>query len=96
MIQLTPRFSEKSYALAQKFNTYVFTVPTNVHKNDVQAAVEDQFKVKVIKVNLLNRVGKVKKSVRKRSQAMTGQEKASKQAYVTLTKGDKITVFEEA
>lgn len=92
---LRPRLSEKSYALSQ-LRTYVFDVPVIANKQQIAAEVSGQFKVKVIDVNTKRRIGKVKRSVRKGAQPTLGQEKTTKQAFVTLGKGDKIAMFEEA
>lgn len=95
MILLKPRLSEKSYAAAEATSTYVFDVPTTSNRQQVAAAVERQYKVGVIRVNTLNKTGKAKRSVRRRAQPVTGREKTTKRAYVTLKAGDKIPVFEE-
>lgn len=95
MIILKPRLSEKSYQLSQ-VQTYVFDVPVTANKSQVASAVASQFKVKVVAVNSARRRGKAKRSVRKRSQPLTGQEKTTKRVYVKLTSGDKIAMFEEA
>lgn len=96
MIQLKPRLSEKTYQLAQSQNTYVFDVDLNANRHDISKAVANQFKVNVTKVNVRRQPGKVKRSVRRRAQAVAGQEKSTKRAYVTLKSGDKIALFEEA
>lgn len=96
MMLIRPRLSEKSYAAAQASHTYVFDVPTTANKAQIAAAVGEQYKVGVIRVNSLNKSGKTKRSLRKRAQAVIGREKTTKRAYVTLKSGDKIPVFEEA
>ena len=95
MITLRPRLSEKSYAAAQRAQTYVFDVPLTANKQQIAEAVATQFKVGVVGVNTLNKTGKAKRSVRRRAQALIGREKTTKRAYVTLKSGDKIPVFEE-
>lgn len=95
MMLLAPRLSEKSYALSQKFHTYVFDVPSDANRQQIKAAVQEQFKVRVVSVRVLNRIGKVKKSVRKRSQPVFGIEKTTKRAFITLDSNDKLTLFEE-
>lgn len=95
MIMLRPRLSEKSYAAAQNQSTYVFDVPTTAGKQQIASAVAEQFKVGVVGVNTLNKLGKTKRSSRKRAQPLIGREKTTKRAYVTLKQGDKIPIFDE-
>lgn len=95
MMLIRPRLSEKSYAVAQANQTYVFDVPASANKQQIAKAVADQYKVGVVGINTLNRIGKTKRSLRRRAQPVTGQEKTTKLAYVTLKDGDKIPVFEE-
>lgn len=96
MIILKPRLSEKSYAMSQKLHTYSFIVPVSCTRQQIKVAVEQQFKVSVDKVNIMNKPGKVKRSVRRRTQPITGRSAATKKAYVTLKRGDAIPLFEEA
>ena len=96
MIELKPRLSEKTYQLAQSQNTYVFDVPLSANRQTIAEAVADQFKVAVVNVNVRRQPGKVKRSVRRRVQAISGQENSVKRAYVKLQSGDKIPLFEEA
>lgn len=96
MVELKPRLSEKTYQLAQSQNTYVFDVPLEVNRQAIKSAVEQQFKVAVLSVNTRRQPGKVKRSVRRRVQATSGQENTRKRAYVKLKSGDKIPLFEEA
>lgn len=64
---------------------YYFEVHRDATKNDVKSAVEKIFAVKVVKVNVNNRLGKVK-GFRGRK----GQRKSKRIAIVTLEKGQKI------
>lgn len=89
---LKPRLSEKTYAQSEA-GVYVFRVPKAANKHVVARAVEAQFGVTVITVNLLNVKGKMKRSVRKGGRAISGQRSDIKKAYVTLKKGDKLPFF---
>lgn len=89
-----PRISEKSFNMASD-NVYMFTVPANMNKNEVKAAVESQYKVTVTKINTSVVKGKTKKSYQKGNQPIDGSRKNVKRAYVTLKKGDSIPFFEE-
>lgn len=92
-IALQPRMSEKTYALSQAENTFVFDVPKTVNKVQIAAAVEAQFNVTVEDVRVLINKGKMKASVRKRSRSVMGKRPDVKKAYVRLKEGDSIPVF---
>jgi large subunit ribosomal protein L23 len=81
-----PHVSEKSARLSEH-NQYVFEVAANADKQQVKAAVEALFNVKVVAVNLVNVKGKVK-SFRFRSGSRNGWRKA----YVRLHEGQTIDV----
>jgi large subunit ribosomal protein L23 len=63
--------------------------PTN--KQEIKAAVEKIFKVKVEKVRTANFHGKIRRRGR-----FTGRKPDWKKAYVTLQKGQKMIEFSEA
>lgn len=90
---LKPRISEKAYAMAQAKNVYVFQVPVDAGKLEIAQAVNAQFEVEVIDVNLMNVKGKVKRTVRRGGRATTGKRADFKKAYVTVKAGDIIPIF---
>ena len=90
---LKPRISEKAYAQSQTSNVYVFVVPEDANKLTVAQAVEAQFDVTVLTVNILNIKGKVKTSYMKRGKRTPGARVDVKKAYVTVKQGDTIAVF---
>ncbi len=92
-IALKPRMSEKTYALSQTENVFVFDVPTDINKVQVKEAVQAQFDVTVEDVRILIVKGKRKASVRKRSRGVMGKRADTKKAYVRLVQGDSIPVF---
>ena len=92
--QLKPHLSEKSFALSQKHNVYVFDVPTSVNKITVKTAVEAQFKVDVTNVRIVVVKGKAKKSYQKRNRPVDGKRADKKHAFVTVAKGGVIPFFE--
>lgn len=94
-IVLLPRLSEKTYAVSQLHNVYVFDVPNDSTKHIVARAVEAQFSVGVREVNIVNVKGKMKRTVRKGGRGVQGQRSDSKKAYVTLKAGDKLPFFDE-
>ena len=52
-IILYPSLAEKSVAMIDKENKMVFFVDTRATRQDVKKAIEEMFKVKVDKVNIL-------------------------------------------
>ena len=93
-VLLKPRLFEKAYGLSQTTNTFVFDVPTDLNKNSVAEAVEKQFEVSVLKVRIVNRKGKAKRTVRKNGRASAGRDNHIKKAYVTLAPGSHLPFFE--
>lgn len=95
-ISVIPRVSEKAYAQSQN-NVYVFNVPLTANKQQIIAAVEEQFEVKVKGIKTLVQSGKaVRFSRGKNRYPGTTTRKDTKKAYVTLAEGSSIQVFEEA
>lgn len=93
-ITLTPRISEKTYALSRQ-NTYAFVVPKNINKSEIAAAVTVQYNVKVADVHVIITKGKVKQTVRKGGRPSKGRRTDVKKAYVTLVEGESIKMFDE-
>lgn len=87
-ILAVPVVSEKSVN-AMGHNQYTFKVHPRANKIQVLKAVEEIFKVKVIKVRTMNFFGKAKQF-----RATTGKQPDYKKAIVTLKEGQKIEVFE--
>lgn len=83
-----PVVSEKSYDLIENNNTYTFEVDPRSNKEEIRDAVEKVFGVKVLRVNTMNRKGKVKRTGHK-----LGKRKDIKRAVVTLAEGDSIDLF---
>lgn len=79
-----PRVSEKASVLGST-GTYVFNVPTSANKVEVRKAVEKQYKVKVVRVNMIRGEGKVVRRGR-----IAGKRSNWKKALVTLKSGQKI------
>ncbi|MCK5707214.1 MAG: 50S ribosomal protein L23 [Candidatus Aureabacteria bacterium] len=85
VIVISPVISEKSTALSEKQNKYVFKVDKKANKIEIRKAIEEIFKVSVTAVNTMNYMGK-KKRVRKSE----GKTASWKKAVVTLKEGQKI------
>jgi len=95
LISVTPRTTEKAYAQSQK-NVYVFNVPLTANKQQIIAAVEAQFEVKVDRIKTLVQSGKAVRFSRGKNRSPgTTTRKDSKKAYVTLAAGSSIQVFEQ-
>ena len=87
--EILPIISEKSRQLANKENTYIFKIrPTNINKTEIKKAIENIFKVKVLKVRTVN----YKKRIRGRTRIPSVRYKFKK-AFVKLKEGQKIDIF---
>ncbi len=96
LISVTPRATEKAYAQSTAKNIYVFNVPLTANKQQIVAAVESQFGVKVVNIKTLVQSGKsIRFSRGKNRNPGTTTRKDSKKAYVTLAAGNSIQVFAE-
>lgn len=93
-IALKPRLSEKTYALSQDVNTYVFEIPKEANRHSVQQAVASQYGVKVKKVRIANLPGKTQRTYRRGGRSVRrGQRSDIRKAYVTLPEGEVIPIF---
>jgi large subunit ribosomal protein L23 len=86
-----PLVTEKSGQQKEANNQYVFEVRRDANKVEIQKAVEQLFKVKVLQVRTLNVLGKEKRVGRK-----FGKRPDWKKAVVTLKEGNRIEFFEGA
>lgn len=82
-----PVISEKSSAAQQDKNTLVFKVLKDATKDEIKAAVETLFNVKVEAVRTLNFQGKVRRTARG-----FGKRSDWKKAYVTLPEGTQLDI----
>ncbi len=86
---LSPLVTEKGTMAAEKANQVVFRVRPQASKDAIRQAIEQLFKVTVVKVRTSNFLGKA------RRRGMTrGRQMNWKKAYVTLKEGDRIEFFE--
>jgi large subunit ribosomal protein L23 len=91
---LSPRVSEKAYALSSDKNTFVFIVPLSANKIEVKKAVETEYSVEVVSVNILKQDGKKKAAIKgKRQRPGIGKRSDFKKAFVKLKDGQTIPVF---
>ncbi len=84
-----PLITEKSTKLKEANNQIAFVVDPNANKIEIRQAVEKLFRVKVLRVQTMNLVGK-----RKRYGRYMGWKSDWKKAIVTLREGDRIEFFE--
>ena len=75
--------SERSMELKDE-SKYIFKVHDDATKIDVRRAIEKLYDVKVKAVNIINRIGKMKRAGKQMKQ---GRRPSVKKAIVTLSKG---------
>jgi large subunit ribosomal protein L23 len=89
-IILQPVISEKSMSDASR-SRYTFKVFTHVNKNQIRKAVEEKFKVNVLKISTAIIKGRRGKSGIKRTEVSLSP---FKKAIVTVKEGQKISIFD--
>jgi len=87
-VLVRPVITEKTNAGMQE-NKYTFIVPLNANKVEIRQAVESIFKVKVLDVNTVRVMGKVK-----RMGQHSGKRPDVKKAIVKVSPGQRIEFFE--
>jgi large subunit ribosomal protein L23 len=85
---LAPVLSEKAVAGIEN-SRYTFFVHPHANRTQVKEAVQQVFDVDVVKINLINQRGKVKRMGR-----YEGREADRKKAIVTLKPGQRIQQLE--
>ena len=80
------RITEKGTTQAAKFNQYTVVADRRANKIQIRQAVQELFKVKVVRVNTMNVRGKD----RRQRTSQAGKAPNWKKAIVTLKEGDKI------
>ena len=89
-ILIAPVVSEKSYRLIED-RKYSFRVHPDAHRTQIRQAVEQQFDVKVLSVNVL----KVKPKPKRRGQ-IKGTRQGWTKAIVKIAEGQTIEIFQGA
>ena len=84
----TVRLTEKGTRQSEKYNQYTIVADRLATKPQIRQAVQELFKVKVVRINTLNVRGKA----RRQRTAQAGVTNAWKKAIVTLKAGDKIVL----
>ncbi len=88
-ILIKPSITEKSLILAQK-GQFTFYVNKSATKAAISSETEAMFKVNVLKIRLVNRPGKPKRTGKKRLATKT---KSRRLAIITLKPGQSIDYF---
>ena len=84
----TVRLTEKGTLQGEKWNQYTVVADPRANKIQIRQAVQELFKVKVLRVNTLNVRGKA----RRQRTSQAGRAPDWKKAIVTLKAGDKISL----
>ena len=87
-VLIRPLITEKTNTGMQD-NKYTFIVPLNANKVEIRQAVEAVFKVKVLDVNTIRVMGKIK-----RMGKYSGKRPDVKTAIVKVAPGQRIEFFE--
>jgi len=82
----TVRLTEKGTRQSEKYNQYTVVADRRANKYQIKQAVQELFKVKVLRVNTMNVAGKL----RRQRTHQAGKSPDWKKAIVTLKEGDKI------
>lgn len=88
-VLLRPVITEKTTALREQKNKYVFQVASAANKHEIRRAVEKYFGVKVNDVHTMRMPAKPKRMGR-----YEGVRPEWKKAVVTLAEGNKIDLFD--
>ncbi|MDD3045246.1 MAG: 50S ribosomal protein L23 [Candidatus Delongbacteria bacterium] len=91
MILRKPHITEKTSKLQEKNNQYTFLVDVNANKIEIKREIESRFRVSVTGVNTVNYDGR-----KARVGRYFGKKSDFKKATVTLAKGDKLDIYEQA
>jgi large subunit ribosomal protein L23 len=84
-----PILTEKLSKGKDEVNRYAFEVDIRANKLEIKRAIEEAFKVKVMKVNTLTMPGKTR-----RLGGRQAEKQPWKKAIATLKAGDRIEVYE--
>jgi large subunit ribosomal protein L23 len=84
----TVRVTEKGTRQTEKYNQYTVVADRRANKIQIRNAVQELFKVKVLRVNTSNVRGKA----RRQSSPARGKTSDWKKAIVTLKAGDRINL----
>lgn len=87
-VLISPRVTEKGTITVSDSNAYIFNVYPKANKSQISKAFEDKYKIKPIKVAVVNIPAKKVMAKGKR-----GRTNHTKKAYVYLKKGETISII---
>lgn len=93
-IILKPIITERSTALKEADNKFIFEVDPRANKREIKTAVQKLFGVTVKEVRTSIMRGKMKTTFMKAGR-FTGKRPDRKKAIVTLAKGENIDIFDQ-
>jgi large subunit ribosomal protein L23 len=91
MILKKPLLTEKTSRLQEKNNQYTFIVDVNANKIEIKKEIESRFRVSVKEVNTVNYEGR-----KARVGRYFGKKSDFKKAVITLEKGEKLDIYDQA
>ena len=95
-IIIRPVLTEKMAILEERQNKYAFIVSSKANKIEIKKAVQKKFDVSVVKVAIINQLGKNKQMTVKsggRTIRTSGKKSDFKKAIVTLEDGSSIDLM---
>ena len=95
-IIIRPVLTEKMAILEERQNKYAFIVSSKANKIEIKKAVQKKFDVSVVKVAIINQLGKNKQMTVKsggRTIRTVGKKSDFKKAIVTLEDGSNIDLL---
>ena len=92
-ILIKPILTEKQTDISEKYpNRYAFRVLPSANKAEIKNAIEQMYKVTVVRVNTMNYDGK-RKSRYTKAGMVNGRTASFKKAIITLKEGEVIDFF---
>ena len=95
-IIIKPLLTEKMAILEERENKYAFIVSSGSNKTEIKKAIQDKFDVRVLKVGIINQLGKHKQMTVKsggRTIRTSGKRSDYKKAIITLHKDSNIDLL---
>ena len=95
-IIIRPVLTEKMAILEERQNKYAFIVSSKANKIEIKKAIQRKFDVSVVKVAIINQLGKYKQMTVKsggRTIRTVGKKSNFKKAIVTLENGSTIDLL---
>lgn len=94
-VLISPLLTEKTNALRDKENTYVFKISSRANKALVISSIKEVFNVLPLACRIVNVSGKKKRIMARRTPGKAGRTSSWKKAYISLKDGDTLNIFNE-